>query len=389
MKKNNIIILGCGISGMLTALSLARESIETNIIEIKNEKQLIDPCDPRTTALNQSSIDFFSEIGIIKDIETYLEPIKDIFVCQNMKDNIYHMKGNGKILGYMIKNSDLRRVLYEISSNNKLIKIQTQKNYEIIDLAKNSIKLEITSEDSKQEIQTELCIAADGRFSKAKTKFFKNRMFKDYNQKAIVFNIDHELPHEGGAIEHFLPRGSFATLPLNEKNSSGIVWVEKTDIADFYLTQTNKILEAQISKFIGSALGEVKIATKPESFPLGAFISENYFYSRLVLVADSAHAMHPLAGQGLNMGIKDVKTLSNLISRNSKLGLAYDEIMLSQYEKIRKFDNIAMVRITDNINKIFTSKSKILNKITSFGLSTINKMPILQEFLIDYAKGLR
>jgi 2-octaprenyl-6-methoxyphenol hydroxylase len=387
--ENKIIIFGCGISGMLTALALAKESIESIIIDIKSDEQLEHPDDPRTTALNSSSLDFMSEIDVLSDLNCHLEAIRDIYVCQNMKDNIFHMKGNGQELGYMIENISFRKILYQQTAKNKFIKIKTQSRYQNIELEDRRVKFDLLFENKKEEISTNLCIAADGRFSEVKKLFFKNRMFKDYNQKAIVFNISHDIGHDGGAIEHFLPRGSFATLPLKGGKSSGIVWVEKTDIADFYLKQPNEVLEEQISKFIGGSLGNIKIISKPTSFPLGAFFSESYFNSRIVLVADSAHSMHPLAGQGLNMGIKDVKALSELIVKNNSLGLDYDQIMLEKYERMRKIDNIAMVRITDNINRIFTSNSKILNKITSLGLGAIDRIPILQDILVNYAKGAR
>jgi 2-octaprenyl-6-methoxyphenol hydroxylase len=155
------------------------------------------------------------------------------------------------------------------------------------------------------------------------------------------------------------------------------------------MTQDNQTLEKQMEKFIGGSLGDIKIITKPISYPLSAFVCDKYFDGRLVLIADSAHGMHPLAGQALNMGIKDISYLVDIIGKYKNLGLKPDYTMLMKYQKARTLDNIAMVKITDTINSIFNTQIKPINKITELGLSLVNSMPILKDKLVDYAKGAR
>lgn len=387
--KTNIHIFGCGISGMLIALSLAKAGIKSEIIEIKSKEELANPKDPRTTALSLSSKEFLKSQNIWEYLEPFCEEIKDIYVCQRMSENILHIDSASHELGTMICNNVLRRELFELAKKNPLINIHYSSKYADLKPQANKVEFSISSNDKIENIISDLTIAADGKFSEAKQLFFKNKITKDYEQKAIVFNIKHSKPHGGGAIEHFLYRGPFATLPLKGGFSSSIVWSENSEIADFLITQPNNILEKLIAKFIGGSLGEIEIITKPESFPLSAFISERYYNGMLALVADTAHSMHPLAGQGLNMGIKDISCLTNLIIKYNSLGLKPDQSLLANYQRQRALDNIAMVKITDSIDMVFTLKIPSINKLTEIGLSLLNSMPFIKTKLVDYAKGRR
>jgi len=306
-----------------------------------------------------------------------------------MSENILHIDSASHELGTMICNNDLRRELFELAKKNPLINIHYSSKYINLKPQASKVEFAIAANDKIENIISDLTIAADGKFSEAKQLFFKNKITKDYEQKAIVFNIKHSKPHEGGAIEHFLYRGPFATLPLKGGFSSSIVWSENSEIADFLITQPNNILEKLIAKFIGGSLGEIEIITKPESFPLSAFVSERYYNGMLALVADTAHSMHPLAGQGLNMGIKDIACLTNLIIKYNSLGLKPDQSLLANYQRQRALDNIAMVKITDSIDMVFTLKIPSINKLTEIGLSLLNSMPFIKTKLVDYAKGRR
>ena len=384
-----IYIFGCGISGMLTALSLAKAGIRSEIIEAKSQNELKNPTDPRTTALSLASKEFLIKQRLWNKLEVFCQDIRDIYVCQRMADNILHIDSSSQELGTMISNNDLRRELFKETSENSLIKIHYSSKYSNLKPTNINVEFSILSKGEKTHVISDLCIGADGKFSEAKELFFYNKITKNYCQKAIVFNIEHTKNHEGGAIEHFLYRGPFATLPLKGGFISSIVWSESSRIADFLITQPYETLEKQIEKFTGSSLGEVKIITKPESYPLSAFATDKYNEGMLTLVADSAHSMHPLAGQGLNMGIKDVSSLTNLIIQYISLGIKPDQSMLAKYQKSRSFDNIAMVKITDTINSIFNTQIKPINKITEIGLSLVNSMPFLKEKLTNYAKGRR
>lgn len=381
-----IVIIGSGIAGMLTSLGLSKFGIKSTILERKTKDQIEKFDDPRTTALNDSSISYLKSINIWENIEEFTQQINDIFVCQNMKDQMLHMKGDEFPLGVMIENSLFRKFLFDQVLIDNNINLILGENYDQLNPSDRNVEIHISN---GQKITANLCIAADGKFSEAKNIFFNEKYKRDYNQKALVFNISHENDHEGGAIEHFLPRGPFATLPLKAKKTSSIVWTENSDYVDYLSLLTNDVLEKQIEKLSGNSLGKVKIITKPESFPLNAHICDKYYNGMLALIADSAHSVHPLAGQGLNIGIKDVKSMVDLVKEYSNLGMIYDIPMLNKYQSMRKFDNLNMFRITDTINSLFSSKSKTINFLTQSGLGFINEFSAIKSLLVNYAKGSR
>ena len=388
----DIVILGCGLSGMLSALTLSRYGFSSIIIDQKNLQLLERPEDARTTALNPSSIDFIKKNGLWDLIEAYIQKIKHIYVCQNMSDDMLHLESKNEPLGYMIENKIFRQKLFQAASNDENIKIMHETKYTNIVSTANGCEIEIESlidQNSNQKLLASFCIAADGKFSEIRKTHFSSRLNKDYKQKAIVFNIFHNIAHNHGAIEHFLPRGTFATLPLLSQNQSSIVWVEEKKIADFYISQTDEFIVNAISKFTGNSLGDIELITKPESYPLSASIVKGYYCGRIALVADSAHTIHPLAGQGLNMGIKDIEALCFLAKEYDQLGLEMDEFTLEKYESKRKFDNMNMLRITDSVNKIFTLDCKPLHFMTKKGLALLDKIPFAKNTLISYASGKR
>ncbi|MDX2050515.1 MAG: FAD-dependent monooxygenase [Rickettsiaceae bacterium] len=387
--KNSIVIFGCGISGMLTAIALSRAGIKSHVVEKKSLEELTYDQDIRTTALNQFSRNFFEKIDVWARLEKYISSINEIYVCQNKSDNIFKMEGSHFPLGYMIPNIDFKNSLIEIIRNDPNIRLSCDSIYQNIQLSDYNISYDRVSGGSRFSEVADLCIAADGKFSSLRGEFFTEFVQKDYRQTAIVFNIKHELSHDAGAIEHFLPRGSFATLPLVNRFESSIVWVEETDIASFYLSRSKNFLAKQISDFTGGSLGDIEIISRIESYPLSAFCSKEYYNKRLMLVADSAHSIHPLAGQGLNMGIKDIESITSLIIKYNSLGLLGCAEMAKEYQRQRGLDNYMMFKITDSINGIFTSKISFVNEMTKVGLSIINKASFLQRLLIDYAKGKR
>jgi 2-octaprenyl-6-methoxyphenol hydroxylase len=389
MKKENIVIIGCGIAGMLTALGLSKYGIKSMILERKNKQALENIKDPRTTALNESTIAYLKKIDLWQNLNKYSQEIKDIFVCQNLSNDVLNLKSDDVDLGYMIENIPLRKQLFSIARKDENINILYSSEYKIKNISDEDVILKLKTPEEEFDLRAKLCLSAEGKFSDAKNDFFDEKYRRDYKQLAIVFNISHEIDHESGAIEHFLPRGTFATLPLKGGYNSSIVWVEDSEYASFLVESPVHILEEQVFKFSGGALGNVKIETKPEAFPLSAHVTQLYHKGMLALIADSAHHIHPLAGQGLNMGIRDVSCIVELIKEYNDLGLVYDLEMLEEYQRQRKFDNLNMFRITDTINSVFTSKSPLVNKVTTTGISILENIPFIKKKLISYAKGMR
>ncbi|MBP7189793.1 MAG: FAD-dependent monooxygenase [Rickettsiaceae bacterium] len=368
----NIIILGAGLAGEITALAFASNGIKTTILE---KTSLSFPKDIRTTALTNFSKKFLSTIGIWKELKKHIANIKDVYVVDDFSPRMIHLsdqRDEYEALGYMIENGNFRNVIHNLAMSNELIEVKTSVDYKLEDGT-------ITIGDNKTK--PDLVIISDGRNSEARRNHFTDRFSKSYNQSAIIFNIKHEKPHDNTAIEHFMPRGPFAILPLVNPYESGIVWTESPEVAAIYKEMPKKELTEYLKERVGEFLGNIEISSDVSTYPLIARITKNYYKDNMVLIADSAHIVHPLAGQGLNQGIKDIESLVSIISRNLSVGLKIDSSSLAEYERSRTLDNYSMYLITDNLNRIFSNKIPIISELRKIGLSLIDKFPTLKKRL--------
>ncbi|MEM6339408.1 MAG: FAD-dependent monooxygenase, partial [Pseudomonadota bacterium] len=366
-------------------LALASNNIPSTIIEKKSCKDKSFFSDVRTTALTDSSRKFFEEIGIWNKISDFVGPINDIYVVDNKSPEMLHFASseldNGEIMGYLIQNTDFKKKLYELVSSNKLINVIQNCSYEITENTEDGCSL--TLNDGKEH-KSDLLLVCDGRYSTARQQFFSSNIEKTYDQCALTFIVHHAKPHEGTAVEHFMPTGPFAILPLRDQKRSSIVWTVNADMKDLLENLPKDEFEEIVQDNFGEFLGKIEVEGKVAGFPLKAYETDKYFNKRIVLIADTAHIIHPLAGQGLNQGIKDISCFIELLS---EYGIT--DLMLSQYQTMRKTDNSNMLEITDTINAIFSNKSKILQAGRSLGFQTIEKVPPFKKLLIKYAMGKR
>ena len=383
-KIHKIIVIGAGLSGLITAIAFSRNNIPVTIFEKSKNHQ--ESKDPRTTSLNFRSVAILKKYNIWQELEEFATPIEDIYVLDNYAPNVLHFSGSEVLdenskMGYMMENHILRDRLREITKN---IDIRYESNLEFID----QIELnKVVVEDGQNKISPDLIVACDGKFSLIREKFFENILDKSYAQKAIVLNIWHEKSHNNIAVEHFMPKGPFAILPLKDPHQSSIVWSEKEESANLYLQMKKEEFSVHIKQKIGSFLGDVKIITEICSYPLSAHVTKEYFYKNIALIADSAHSIHPLAGQGLNIGIQDIDALVSIVTRYQNVGLKLDETALQQYSKQRFWSNLIMFNAMDFLNLLFSNESKVISRLRRFGMSMINSSSFVKKFLMQKAMG--
>lgn len=375
-KKINIAILGCGLSGMLTALSFAQKGIETTIFESKSIKSPEFFKDIRTTALTPYSKNFLSSIDIWKDLEEFVAEMQDVYVVDNKASEILDLRNDDdSLLGYVIKNNDFKKILLSKVTNNSLITLIDNNQYQEV-ISHNDYSI-IKFDD--EQIKCNLLIICDGANSKVRSHYFANEIEKPY-QTALTFNIKHEKPHENCAMEHFLPLGPFALLPLKDQNSSSVIWSTSASQASLILDLPIEEVRFLTQRNAGNSLGKITIDSEMSSFPLKARMANRYFHNKMVLIADTAHTVHPLAGQGLNQGIKDIETLSIIVSNNGTL---------QEYQKLRQDDNFIMYKLTDELNNIFSHYSKNLRCIRQIGFKAINNLKPIKNLITSYAMGKR
>ncbi|MGB3272146.1 MAG: FAD-dependent monooxygenase, partial [Xanthobacteraceae bacterium] len=210
----------------------------------------------------------------------------------------------------------------------------------------------------------------------------------DYDQSGIVFNVAHERDHEGRAVEHFFPAGPFAILPLTGRRSS-LVWTERRSEAARLIALPEDEFQRELESRFGLELGAVRPLDKPRAFPLGYFVARSFIAERLALVGDAAHVIHPIAGQGLNLGLKDVAALAEVVVDAARLGLDIGQAdVLERYQRWRRFDTMAMGVATNSLNLLFSNRSDLLRGLRDIGLGLVDRLPPLKSAFIRQAAGL-
>ena len=237
-------------------------------------------------------------------------------------------------------------------------------------------------------IEASLLVAADGARSRLRERAGIATHGWDYDQSGIVVTVGHERDHHGRAEEHFLPAGPFAILPLTGKRSS-LVWTEKRAEAARITALGEAEFHDELEKRFGLHLGEIKALDKPRAFPLGYFVARSFIAERLALVGDAAHVIHPIAGQGLNMGLKDVAALAEVVVDAARLGIDPGQAdVLDRYQRWRRFDTMAMGLATNSLNFLFSNESTLLRTVRDIGLGLVDRAPPLKNLFIRQAAGL-
>jgi 2-octaprenyl-6-methoxyphenol hydroxylase len=233
-----------------------------------------------------------------------------------------------------------------------------------------------------------LVVAADGARSAIREAAGIQSFGWDYEQSGIVTTVEHEREHHGRAEEHFLPAGPFAILPLKGKRSS-IVWTENAHAAERIVALPDAEFHAELERRFGLKLGEIKAVGPRRAFPLGLSVARSFVGERVALVGDAAHVIHPIAGQGLNLGLRDVAALAEAIADAARLGLDIGGAdVLDRYQRWRRFDTLTMGVATDGLNRLFSNRSDALRIVRDIGLGLVERMPRLKDMFIREAAGL-
>lgn len=353
-----ILIIGAGPIGSILANCLADHGLDVLIFDKVGPTAAID--DGRTSAISRGSFNFLTSIGLGAIFQN-AAPINQIRVSDHNSHNFVHFEDNAP-MGYIIKNQEFRQFLYE--------QINSKPNIKWLDQTTQ---------------QHDLCIAADGRNSETRDKAGIRTQTWDYEQTAFVSVVEHSLPHNNIAFEHFTPTGPLAFLPM-AGNCSSLVWSANNKTArDLERLSAQDFCQALQSRF--EFLGDLQL-TKLWKYPLSAQYAEKYFAERLALVGDAAHAIHPVAGQGLNLGIRDCQALNDLVREQMNLGLDIgSQIMLEKYQKQRMFDNAVMLGLTDALVKGYSNSNPLLRFLRQGVMSVANSVSPLKEFMVKHATG--
>ncbi|HYB11757.1 MAG TPA: UbiH/UbiF/VisC/COQ6 family ubiquinone biosynthesis hydroxylase [Alphaproteobacteria bacterium] len=390
----DVLIVGGGMVGMTLALALANAGVVVVLCDRESPDERQDAAyDGRTSAIAWGSSRVLSGIGLWQAMEPLAEPIREIRVSDGPSLLFLHYRheevGNHP-LGHIIENRETRRILVAGLQSSAYAKHLAP--VRIVSLVRDPAGVHATLADGR-EIEAALVVAADGRDSGLRRETGIAVTEWSYPQTGIVCTIVHERPHHGVAHERFLPAGPLAVLPMtsgaNGEHRSSIVWTEYARLAPALLARDDATFSAELERRFGPYLGKLRIEGRRWAYPLALLHAERYTDTRLALIGDAAHAIHPIAGQGLNLGLRDVAALAEILVDAHRLGLDLGGgDLLARYQRWRRFDNVALMVATDALNRLFSNSVPLVRFVRDVGLGLVNELPPLRRLFMRHAMGV-
>jgi len=390
--QRSIVIGGGALAGLALALAL-RQGLGADIPVIVADPALATrpSRDGRATAIVAACRRLFGALGVWGEIASTAQPILDMVVTDSRLEDATrpvfltfagHVEP-GEPFAHMVENRYLIDALVTRAEAHGIdLRATAVASYDA-----NPDGVDVRLADGSV-INASLLVAADGARSKLRERAGIATHGWEYDQSGIVVTVGHERDHHGRAEEHFLPAGPFAILPLIG-NRSSLVWTEKRVEAARIVALGEAEFLAELEQRFGLHLGEIRVLDKPRSFPLGYFVARSFIAERLALVGDAAHVIHPIAGQGLNLGLKDIAALAEVVVDAARLGIDLGQAdVLERYQRWRRFDTMAMGFTTNSLNLLFSNQSTLLRSVRDIGLGLVDRMPPVKEFFIRQAAGL-
>jgi len=390
-NKTDLVIGGAGFAGLALAIAVRQGLGEAFAVTV------VDPAlaatqseDPRASAIAAAARRLFEAIAVWGSVADEAQPILDMVITDSKLDDAVRptfltFGGDvepGEPFAHMVEN---RHLVDALAARAKELGIGLRASA-VAGFEKGFHASEVELADGER-ISARLLVAADGAKSKIRDQAGIATHGWNYDQSAIVTTVAHERDHNGRAEEHFLPAGPFAILPLKGKRSS-IVWTEEAREAARIVALSDAEFHEELERRFGLHLGDLQVVGTRRAFPLGLFTARSFIGERLALIGDAAHVIHPIAGQGLNMGLRDVAALAEAIVDAARLGLDIGSPgVLERYQRWRRFDTMTMGIATDGLNRLFSNHSDVLRLVRDLGLGMVERMPFLKLLFIREAAG--
>ena len=391
-RQVDVLVAGAGYVGLAAAVAIkqARPSLDVAIVDAAPTGAW--ERDGRASAIAAAAARMLDRLGCWTEIAAQAQAITDMIVTDSRTSDptrpvfltfdgavapgepFAHMVAN------VVLNGALRRRAAELGV--ELIEGMAVESFA------TGLARSVVSRGNGSSVEARLLVAADGVRSRLRDMAGIRTVHWDYGQSGIVCTVAHARPHGGRAEEHFLPAGPFAILPL-AGNRSSIVWTEKTADAERLVEGDSLLFEVELEQRFGLKLGEIRVEGKPRAWPLGLTLARDFVAPRFALCGDAAHGIHPIAGQGLNLGFKDAAALAETIVEADRLGQDIGALdVLRRYERWRRFDTVQMGVTTDVLNRLFSNDLGPLRFARDIGLGLVDRMPRLKSFFIRQASGL-
>ena len=393
MDRAHVVVAGGGYVGLSTALAMKASAPGLDVVLVDAAPADAVTRDTRASAIAAAAARMLDRLGVWERLAGGAQPITEMIVTDSRTEDpvrpVFLTFGEagdptaGEPFAHMVQNRDLVAALRERAQAEgvRLVHATTVDGFRV-----EPTHVDVDLSDGAT-LRAELLAAADGVNSKLRALAGIGTLRWSYGQKGIVATVAHEHPHEGRAFEHFLPGGPFATLPL-PGNRSSLVWTEPDAVADRLVRADEFTFELELERRFGPRFGELTLESKPRAWPLGLTLARDFVRPRVALVGDAAHGIHPIAGQGLNLGFKDAAALAQTVVEAHRIGLDVGALnVLENYQRWRRFDTVRMGAVTDVLNRLFSNDIAPVRLARQFGLGLVDRMPALKRAFIEQAAG--
>ncbi|MBS1180574.1 MAG: ubiquinone biosynthesis hydroxylase [Proteobacteria bacterium] len=391
VERVDVLIVGGGYVGLSAAFAIAA-SVPGARVALADPRPWREASgDLRAFAVAAAGRRMLAALGVWDSLANEAEPVREMIVTDSRLDDLirpvfltFERRDDGDPLAHMLPNGPLIAALGAAAEHNG-VQFLAPDSVLATEPAPGGRRVRLSS---GRALVASLVVAADGARSRLRAEAGIGINSWSYGQSGVVATIEHDRPHEGRAEEHFLPAGPFAVLPLKGGRRSSLVWTERTDIADRLVCGEPFLFDTELVRRLGHRLGELRLVGRRQAFPLGLTLARRFTANRLALIGDAAHAIHPIAGQGLNLGFKDAAALAEVVAGALRAGRdpgAAD--VLDEYQRWRGFDTLRMAVMTDGLNRLFSNDVMPLRLIRDFGLSLVDRLPSVKRLFADAAAG--
>lgn len=385
----DILVGGGGYVGLSVAVSIKKSAPHLSVTVIDAAPADVWKKDARASAIAAAAARMLDALGLWEKMLPAAQPINRMVITDSRTaDPVRPVfltfdgeAGPGEPFAHMVPNPALIGPLLD-AAKELGVELRTATTIETFT---TDISCATATLSTGETLQARLLVACDGAKSKLRDAAGIKTVHWEYGQSGIVTTVEHERPHDGVAEEHFLPAGPFAVLPL-PGNRSSLVWTERTDDAERLVTADDMVFEEELERRFGHKLGAIRPVGPRRAFPLGLTLARAFVANRFALAGDAAHGIHPISGQGLNLGFKDVAALVETIVDADRLGLDIGALnVLERYQSWRRFDTFRMGVTTDVLNRLFSNDVIPIRIARDFGLGLVDRMPALKSFFIRQA----